>query len=66
MTRSAGSSTASRRNSRNDHFLELANTGPLCLDSTAIEATLDRLIQLHRDTDTQPAAAQAGLAANPE
>ena len=25
MTRSAGSSTASRRNSRNDHFLELAN-----------------------------------------
>ena len=26
MTRSAGSSTASRRNFRNDHFLELANT----------------------------------------
>ncbi len=27
MTRSAGSSTASRRNFRNDHFLELANSG---------------------------------------
>ena len=26
MTRSAGSSTASRRNFRNDHFLELANS----------------------------------------
>ena len=34
MTRSAGSSTASRRNFRNDHFLELANT--ICRVSTPI------------------------------
>ena len=31
-----------------------------------IEASLDRLIQLHLDTDTQPAGARAGIAANPE
>ena len=31
-----------------------------------IEASLDRLIQLHLNTDTQPAGARAGIAANPE
>ena len=42
MTRSAGSSTASRRHFRNDHFLELANRqATIVLDSAGCDVQRD-------------------------